>query len=187
MLLSRSSKPLYQVQWHLHDVWHSWRKITTCVCQNALENSSLLAHRIHFTETSNLPFYQFIATNFIHWYLIGSYRWRCNIVEHTQTCIWRVTGDVSLRCSTDLMDANCLTKGLVKVKFDANCFRFQGWWCQITWTHHWATNAHSHIACHMFKSHCLSNSKLWRGESEQTCVMTQLSNSRFNVLKESRK
>ena len=31
------------------------------------------------------------------------------------------------KCSTDLMDADYLTKGLVKVKHDANRFRVQGW------------------------------------------------------------
>ena len=31
------------------------------------------------------------------------------------------------KCSTDLMDADYLTKGLAKVKHDANQFRVQGW------------------------------------------------------------
>ena len=31
------------------------------------------------------------------------------------------------KCSTDLMNADCLTKGLGRIKFEANQFRIQGW------------------------------------------------------------
>ena len=31
------------------------------------------------------------------------------------------------KCSTDLMNADCLTKGLGRIKFEANRFRIQGW------------------------------------------------------------
>ena len=49
--------------------------------------------------------------------------WECVYNEDTNPDGWLKIE----KCSTDLMDADYLTKGLVKVKHDANRFRVQGW------------------------------------------------------------
>ena len=49
--------------------------------------------------------------------------WECVCNEETNPDGWLKIE----KCATDLMDADHLTKGLVKVKHDANRFRVQGW------------------------------------------------------------
>ena len=40
------------------------------------------------------------------------------------------------KCVTDLMNADYLTKGLVRVKFQGNRFQTQGWWWNTTSSHY---------------------------------------------------
>ena len=49
--------------------------------------------------------------------------WECVYDEETNPDGWLTIE----KCATDVMNADYLTKGLVKVKHDANRFRVQGW------------------------------------------------------------
>ena len=49
--------------------------------------------------------------------------WECVYNEETNPDGWLQIE----KCATDVMNADYLTKGLVKVKHDANRFRVQGW------------------------------------------------------------